>query len=187
MNDVIRNILSRRSIRKYKPEQFPEEALNLILEAGLSAPTSRNSQARNFCVVRGQSAIDRITREVKEATARDPGSRYTASVGRAEYTVNYHAPTFVIVSADPAVTASPGEDCALALENMFLAAHSLGIGSCWINQLNPLCGDPAFRAFLTALGVPATHRVYGCAALGYPEGAHPEAHPRKEGQITHAK
>ena len=58
-------------------------------------------------------------------------------------------------------------DCACAIENMFLAAHSLGIGSCWINQLGTTCDDPEVRAFITSLGVPENHKGYGCVALGY--------------------
>jgi len=50
---------------------------------------------------------------------------------------------------------------------MFLAAHSLGIGSCWINQLGTTCDDPEVREFISSLGVPENHKVYGCVALGY--------------------
>ena len=60
-----------------------------------------------------------------------------------------------------------------AIENMFLAAQSLGIGSCWINQLGTTCDDPEVREFITALGVPANHKVYGCVALGYPDSKIP--------------
>lgn len=66
-----------------------------------------------------------------------------------------------------------GMDCACAIENMFLAAQSLGIGSCWINQLGITCDDPEVREFITALGVPANHKVYGCVALGYPDSKIP--------------
>ena len=62
---------------------------------------------------------------------------------------------------------------ACAIENMFLAAQSLGIGSCWINQLGTTCDDPEVREFITALGVPANHKVYGCVALGYPDSKIP--------------
>ncbi len=187
MNDTIRTILNRRSIRRYRPEPFPDEELAKIVEAGVYAPSSRNLQARHICVVRGQAAIARITAAVKAATARQPDSPYRDSVGSAAYTVNYHAPAFIIVSADPSVTKSPEADAALALGNMFLAARSLGIGSCWINQLNPLCGDAEFRALLTELGVPESYRIYGCGTFGYAEGAYPPAPARKDGRVTYAK
>ena len=82
------------------------------------------------------------------------------------YCCYYHAPTLVIVSNEPTQWWA-AMDCACALENVFLAAKSLGIGSCWINQLGQTCDDPDVRAFLTKLGVPENHKVYGCAALGY--------------------
>jgi len=72
----------------------------------------------------------------------------------------------VIVSNEPTQWWA-GMDCACAIENMFLAAHSLGIGSCWINQLGTTCDDPEVRELITSLGVPKDHKVYGCVALGY--------------------
>jgi nitroreductase len=77
-------------------------------------------------------------------------------------------------------------DCALALGNMFLAAHALGIGSCWVNQLGSACGEPGFRAFLTELGVPPGNYVYGGAAFGHAAGGLPEAPARKEGAVVWA-
>ena len=88
------------------------------------------------------------------------------------YCCYYHAPTLVIVSNEPTQWWA-GMDCACAIENMFLAAQSLGIGSCWINQLGTTCDDPEVREFITALGVPANHKVYGCVALGYPDSKIP--------------
>lgn len=68
---------------------------------------------------------------------------------------------------------------------IFLAAKSLGIGSCWINQLGQTCDDPDVRAFLTKLGVPESHKVYGCAALGYaPADAPVKEKKVKEGTVT---
>lgn len=76
-------------------------------------------------------------------------------------------------------------DCACALENIFLAATSLGIGSCWINQIGQNCDDPDVRALLTVLGVPENHKVYGCAALGCePADAPVKEKKVKAGTIT---
>lgn len=93
-------------------------------------------------------------------------------------------PSLVIVSNDPTQWWA-GMDCACAIENMFLAARSLGIGSCWINQLGTTCDDPEVRAYLTSLGVPENHKVYGCVALGYQaEGVSLKEKTVKEGTIT---
>ena len=90
-------------------------------------------------------------------------------------------PTLVIVSNEPTQWWA-AMDCACALENIFLAAKSLGIGSCWINQLGQTCDDPDVRAFLTKLGVPESHKVYGCAALGYAPADAPVKEKKGEGR-----
>ena len=75
-------------------------------------------------------------------------------------------------------------DCACAMQNIFLAAKSLGIGSCWINLLGQTCDDPDVRAFLTKLGIPENHRVYGCAALGYAAAAPVKEKKLAEGTVS---
>ena len=185
MNETIQTLLTRRSIRKYKPEQFPDEILQQMIEAGLHAPSALGRQPWHLVVVRGHDKIAGMDREVKVATARMPDNPYKEYVGGAGYTINYHAPTFVIVSGN--MTLSPRNasfDCALLLGNMFLAAHSLGIGSCWINQLNVLNDELGFRAYMTKLGIPAENRIFGCACFGYAEGPLPAPAKRKENTVV---
>jgi nitroreductase len=76
------------------------------------------------------------------------------------------------------------DDCACALQTIFLAAHALGVGSVWINQLRHVCDEAKVRDLLTAYGVPTTHKVYGCAALGYP-AAEPRDKTLLAGRITY--
>lgn len=185
MNDTIQSLLGRRSIRKFKQEQFPRAELDAIVQAGLYAPSARNRQPWHITVLRGHEAIARLDAEVKAATARMPENPYKEFVGNPGYTINYHAPTFILVAGDPGLAPTAEVDCALVLQNIFVAAYALGIGSCWINQLGLLSDEPGFRAVLTDLGVPASCRVYGCAALGYPEKGFPQAPARKEGTVTY--
>lgn len=184
MNETIRNILGRRSVRSFKQEQFSDADLELILKAGLYAPSARNTQAWHFTALRNRSAIDALTVEVKAATARMPENRYKEMVAKGSYRVNYGAPSFIIVAIDTAVSRAPAADAALALGNMMLAAHSLGLGSCWINQLNVLNDEAGFRNHLALLGVPQGYDIYGCLALGYPERDLPAAAPRREGTVN---
>jgi nitroreductase len=187
MEEVVLNALrARRSIRKYAPKPVPPEILKKIIEAGLYAPSARNSQPWHFTVVTGIDRLAGITAELKAAVARMPENPYKNFVGADSYSVNFHnAAAFIIVSADPAASPVVEADCALALGNMFLAAHALGIGSCWVNQLGSACCEPGFRALLTQLGVPEKNRVYGSGAFGYAEGEHPKAPPRREGTVTY--
>ena len=75
------------------------------------------------------------------------------------------------------------EDNACALENVFLAAYSHGVGSVWINQMRDICDEPSIRALLTDIGLPEDHVIYGMAALGYPAE---EGHEFKEiGEVAY--
>jgi hypothetical protein len=183
---VLKNIVTRRSIREFRTTPIPRESLEKIVEAGLYAPSARNSQPWHLTVVAGLERLARITAELKAAVARMPANPYRDFVGSASYAVNYgNAPAFIIVSAAPDASPVVVADCALVLGNMFLAAHALGIGSCWINQLGSACDEPGFRSFLTQLGVPAKNHIYGCGAFGLAAGDHPAAPPRKEGNVTY--
>ena len=187
MNETIRSILERRSIRKYRPDPVSKEHLEQIITAGLYAPSARNKQPWHLTVVNGFEAIARLTAEVKAATLRMPNNPYAAMVQKDGYSVNYLAPAFVIVSGNPDESPMVQADCALVLGNMFLAAHSLGIGSCWINQLGILSDEPGFRAVLNALGVPSQNRVYGGASLGYPADPPASASERRAGTVNYAE
>lgn len=154
MNDVIGAILSRRSVRAFAPRAIPREELEAIAEAAYHAPSGRNRQAWHFTVVQNKAALSSLASAVAAAVGAPSGYDF------------YSPDALLIASADRAnPLAVP--DCACALENVFLAAGSLGISSVWINQLNDACADPACRALLTSLGVPAEYDVHGCAALGY--------------------
>ncbi len=180
MNDVIQTIMERRSVRRYQEKQIPREDCGLIVDAGLAAPSGMNRQAVHITVVRNKEMIDRITRELKAAVARMPQNRYREYVGAAAYTVNFGAPTFIIVAANMAAAGTPVQDCSCVLENMFLAARSLNIGSCWVNQLGSVTEDSAFQAFLqNDLRFPPDHEIIGSAAFGYPAGEFPAAPIRR--------
>jgi len=185
MNETLNTILTRRSVRKYKPEQISGDILKQIINAGLHAPSAMGRQPWHIVVVRGFDKIAEVDCEVKAATARMPDNPYKEYVGGASYTINYHAPTFMIVSGNTALSPRNASlDCALVLGNMFLAAHSLGVGSCWINQLNVLNDEPGFREYMTRLGIPTENGIFGCACFGYADGPIREAAPRKEGCVV---
>lgn len=183
---ILGNILSRRSIRKYSPMPVPRDILDKIVEAGLYAPSARNIQPWHITVVTGSGRLAEITAELKAAIARMPENPYKTFVAAESYSVNFHqAAAFLIVSGDPDASPMVGADCALALGNMFLAAHALGIGSCWVNQLGSACGEEGFRALLTRLGVPPANHVYGSGAFGFADGRHPEAPARRPGTVNY--
>ncbi|MDR0621414.1 MAG: nitroreductase family protein [Deltaproteobacteria bacterium] len=185
MNEVLAAILGRRSVRKYSEEPVSDGEMDAILQAGSYAPTARNTQAWYILALLGLERIRALDAQVKEA-AQVPGfDRYKDFVGSPSYTINYrNAPLFVIVGVNPDVSVCPVEDGSLVLGNILLAAHGLGLGACWINQLGAICDEPGFRKYLTGLGFPKTHKVIGSCCVGRIEGEVPRAPARKHGQIN---
>ncbi|MBU2699634.1 nitroreductase [Sporomusaceae bacterium BoRhaA] len=191
MSNVIENILTRRSIRKYTDQQISDEDLKIILEAAKYAPSGGNSQTWHFMVLQNKekllqlngyikSAFEKL--EVDESTYRSIRTGKEASKNDS-YNFYYHAPTLIIVSNE-ADYGNAMADSACAIENMFLVSHYLQIGSCWINQVSWFCNDKSVRTFLTELGVPENHKVCGSICLGYRDGNAPVAKERKENIVT---
>ena len=116
MNEVIQNILNRRSWRSYEEKQIKEEELEQIIRCGLWAPSAMNQQSWHFTVVQNKETIQRIRKGCQEMMETDRD-------------MFYGAPTLVIVTGKQDNIA-PVADCSLAIQNMFLSAASLGIGSC---------------------------------------------------------
>ena len=153
MNEAIKNILERRSVRKFSDKEIPKEELDLIIKAGLYAPSAMNKQTWQFTVLTNTEDIQELAKAIAK------------QLDRADY--NMYKPTALIIPSNSKDSKFGRDDNACALENIFLAASSLGIGSVWINQLHGICDEPEIRALLNKYGIPADHIVFGMAALGY--------------------
>ncbi|WP_143319812.1 nitroreductase [Clostridium sp. HBUAS56010] len=183
MNEVIQNILTRRSVRTYQEKQISGEDLNAILEAAKFAPSGMGKQCWHFTAIQNKEVIDKLVLTVKEALKKSEIEQLKKMADNPAFNPFYNAPTIVLTAYDR--NAQTGmEDCAAALQNMFLAAHSLNIGSCWIQILAITCNDPEVRSLLTELGIPKDYDLCGTAALGYNSKEAPKAAPRKEGIVT---
>lgn len=159
MNEAIRNLMTRRSVRNFATgKNISREDLQTIVDAARMAPSAMNRQTWTFVVIQNQEKIQSLARAVGKAMGRDEG-------------YNFYMPNAVIICAND-MNANPMgvQDCACAMQNIFLAANALGIGSVWINQLLDTCNDPEVRAQLTALGLPETSNAIAMAALGYAAG-----------------
>lgn len=173
MNEVLENILTRRSVRKFKQEQIKDEELELILKAATYAPSGMNKQSWQFTVLQNKEKMELLAKVIAKALGRDEGYDF------------YKPATLIMVSNDKENTNGLA-DSSCALENIFLMANSLGIGSCWINQLKTICDEKEVREVLTSLGIPENHIVWGMAAIGYPDQETKE-HKIKEGIIKYVK
>lgn len=158
-NGTIHTILNRRSIRAYKKEQISNDELETILLAGSAAPSGMNGQSAYAYVIQSEEFMNELVTSVERATGieRNPF---------------YGAPTVVIVFADSSKF-SPVEDASLAIENMMLAAYSLGIGSCWIYAVKQFFATEEGKIFKKKLGVPDNQMIIGSVALGYADGKQP--------------
>lgn len=159
-------IYGRRSVRKFLSKPVPREKLESVLKAGAYAPSAMNDQQRQFIAVTDRGALERLN-EVVESSADDATrARIKGRSENGEFNFFYRAPALIIV-CDSESAFRPAEDCACALENMFLAALDEGLGSCWINQLTDISVRPQVRDVLCKLGMKRNYKVYGCCALGY--------------------
>lgn len=163
-------LLTRRSVRAYKPDPVPTALLEEVLRAGTYAPTGGGRQSPVLVAVTDKATRDEI-------------SRLNAAVMGKDTDPYYGAPVLVLALADPA-SSTWVEDASCALENMMLAAHALGLGSVWVHREREIFDSEAGKALLRAWGLPETLRGVGSIALGYASGPAPAPAPRKDGYIV---
>ncbi len=170
--DILQTILHRRSIRRFDTRQIEEETLQKILQAGLYAPSAGGRQGVIFAVSQNREVNERLGK-IKRANSYFRMSTATRYVSREQPSIVddakltnafYDAPTVITLFA-PKDFLFAAEDCAVAAENMMLAAASLGLGSCWVNQLHWLDDNPRIRAMLRPLGLADAETICGSLAL----------------------
>nr|WP_319493678.1 nitroreductase family protein [uncultured Desulfobacter sp.] len=187
-NEVLTCIHERRSTRKFTEQQISSEQLDALLDAAIWAPSGGNNQSWLFTAIQKKSVLLHLNALVCQGFQHwVPDDDYPtkhAMKKRSQqdgYNFYHNAPTLIIVSNKPNYENAMA-DCSLALGNIFLATQSLGLGSCYINQLHWLRNDPDIRAYLFELGIPKAHTICSCAAVGFIGKASP-APARKKGTI----
>ena len=171
MNEIIKSMEERRSIRRFKSELPKEEDIAQIVEAGLYAASGRGRQATLTIAVTNKVLRDRIS-----AAHRKIGG-WAAGVAPVS-----GAPVILIVLADKACNTYI-YDGSLVMGNMMLAAHSLGLGSIWIHRAKEEFELPEWKQFLSDLGVSGEWEGIGHCAVGYADCDLPKAAERKDGRV----
>ena len=120
MNETIKNLIERRSCRKYSTTQIKEEELNSVLKAGEYAPTGMGRQSPIILVLQNKEKVEKL-------------SKLNAKIMGTDKDPFYGAPTVLIVLADKNI-GTYKEDGSLVLGNLMNAAYSIGLGSCWIQR-----------------------------------------------------
>lgn len=166
-NAVLEAIKTRRSCRKYKKEQVVSAELQAVLEAGTWAPTAKGQQDPWIVAVQNVADIATLT-------------RMNAEVMGVEANPYYDAPTYILVFAtDGGKNALQDGSC--VLENMMLAAHSLGLATCWINREREMFATAEGKEMMKKWGLPDGLMGVGALSIGYPDGGTHAPKPRKAG------
>lgn len=186
MNEVIKTILNRRSVRVYKDEPLKQEDLELILKAGYNAPSGCNLQPWHFTVVTNKNILNTLNIESKKEFADSENEMFRQMAASEKYDIFYNAPCTIFVSGEKT---SPTSiiDCSAATQNMILAAESLGIGTCWVGLVTFLFKSRRWKEFSPLLNIPEGYEPYYGITLGYKRNDGPKAPPRRENIISYIK
>ncbi len=171
--DAMANLLTRRSIRRYKSEMPPREVIEKIAQAGTYAATGMNRQSPIIIAVTNQALRERM-------------SRLNAQVLGIDSDPFYGAPVVLVVLAE---RSNPNHvyDGSLVMGNLMLAAHAMGLGSCWINRARQVFDSDEGKEILRQLGIEGDYEGVGNCILGYVDGEVPQAGPRKENYVYFAE
>jgi len=182
--DVDDAIAGRRAVRQYTREAVARDLILHLIDAAVHAPSAVNQQPWTFTVIRDPGVLDRISEEAKRHLLASAGNaagaadRFRAQFEDPGFHVFYHAPVLVLISA---AAAGPWivEDCALAAENLMLAAHAAGLGTCWIGVAQGYLGSAEGKR---ALGLPDAWMPVAPIIVGHAAAPAP-AVPRNAPQI----
>lgn len=171
-NETIEKMKTRRSVRKFRPDAVSRELIDRVIEAGTFAASGHDRQPWAIIAVTDREVRDRLS--VANATFFDMPVKDPF----------YGAPVIIIVLAKT-FTPTYVYDGSLAIGNMMLAAHSLGLSSCWIHRARQVFELPEWKEWLRSIGVEGEYEGIGHVALGYSDGPEPAARPRKAGRVFH--
>ena len=175
MQHVLDLIKSRRSIRKFKSDAVPSDLVDKVVEAGLYAATGKNRQPCKIIVITNED----LKAQIRALNAQIMGSKEG-------FDPFYGAPVYILVVADKSAPTAT-YDGSLVLGNMMLAAHALGLGSCWIHRAKESMETPLYKDLFKSLGIEGDFEGIGHLALGYVLGDYPECPKRKENSVYYVK
>ncbi len=173
MKSCMEIMLTRRSVKKYTSEMPSEKDIDKIIKAGLAAASGRNMQASVIVAVTNKEMRDRLSRD-------------NAAVMGADGDPFYGAPCVLVVLAEKTAHTYV-YDGSLTLGNMMLAAHELGLGSCWIHRAKEVMAKPEWVEWIASLGLEGEYEGIGNLVVGYPEGDFPAEKERREGRVVYVR
>ena len=175
MNEIIRAMEERRSVRKFKPDMVPKEMIEQIIEAGLYAASGMGKQAAIVVAVTKKELRDKIAEDNRKIGGWGEG-----------FDPFYGAPVILMVLGNKEVPTHV-YDGSLMMGNLMLAAHSIGLGSIWIHRAKEELEMDEYKELLKSLGVEGEWEGIGHCAIGYADGNLPAAAARKENRVFWAE
>jgi nitroreductase len=180
MTDFFEVLRTRRTVRSYLAEPVSRQDLQLLIDSAILAPTGMNFQPWAFTVVTRQDVMHKLNAIVvgilrsPEAQAHMTSERMKEIVNAPGYNIFYGAPALIVISGD---TAIPGAmyDCQLAAENLFLAAHAKGLGTCYMGFLQLAADHPEAHKLLA---IADGFKMMAAAIVGHPD-VRPEGPPQR--------
>jgi len=181
--DVIEAIRGRRAVRDYAPEAIGREQIAELIGTAVRAPSAMNRQPWSFTVVQDRERLERWSTAAKShvltsLAARPELQHFRETLASADFNIFYNAPALVVISAT-AEDEFTATDCALAAQTLMLAAHAMGLGTCWIGFAHGWLNTPEGKA---ELGIAPDHVPVAPIILGRP-GQAPPPTPRRAPEI----
>ncbi|MCZ7357652.1 MAG: nitroreductase family protein [Candidatus Methanoperedens sp.] len=174
MKDIIEMIKTRRSVREFKQDQIPDDEIKFLIDCARYAPTGFNTQPWSFLVIKNKDAMRKISESGKKSMIPLLEPMKDSSQKARDFLVFlktkgtdmfYNAPVLVIILGNKSAP-TVDFDCSMAAQNMMLAAHSKGIGSCWIGGVLPALMN---EELLKELGAPDGYKAIAPLIFGYPK------------------
>lgn len=186
MNETIQSILNRRSVRSYQEREVEEEKINTILECGKYAPSAMGRQPWHFTVVTDKNMLKKISDGNKALMLKSDDENRRKQAEDPNFDIFRGAPMVILVSGQKDLKHIVA-DVANAVENMALAAHSLGLSSCYMAGYRAIFEAPEGQELLSELKLPENHFPFYALALGYGNVDHIEPAPRRENMVTYIR
>ena len=169
MNEIYRNIKTRRSVRRFKSEMPSKDSIDRIIEAGLCAANGKNRQGAIIIAVTDKEVRDRL-------------AKVNAEIIGASIDLFYNAPVVLVVLAKKEIPTYV-YDGSLVMGNLMLAAHAEGLGSCWIHRAKETFEKDEWKEWLASVGVEGEYEGIGNCVVGYIDGEYPADIPRQQGRV----
>ncbi len=177
---ILNNILTRRSIRKFKEVQVGKSDIDTIMKCAIFAPSALNKQPWEVRVIQNSRLLEDINKRFLKFAEGKTLQGSAAKYKEPGFSIFHHAPTVIVIARDKSSEISY-LDCGILLQNILLSAHALGLGTCPLGTLASVLNLPANQDILRAIHIPENYEVAINVALGYPDEipVAPQRYPEK--------